>query len=197
MAVRYTGGQLVLALTRGDGDQGEVITPNARALPTVPLSIPAHTLEANGVPIDFEVRGEVVMPKLAFDELNARQLVDGQQLYANPRNAAAGTLRMLDSAVTASRRLDFYPYLLLADGTSIFGSHWAALDALATIGFKVNPHRARLHGLNELTAFRDTWLSKRDSLPYEIDGLVFKVDSVEIQQQARRDRQGTALVDRL
>ena len=183
MAVRYTSGQLVLALTRGDGDQGEVITPNARSLPTVPLSIPAQTLKANGVPADFEARGEVVMPKRAFDELNARQHAENQQLYANPRNAAAGTLRMLNPAVTASRRLDFFPYLLLADGTSVFGSHWAALDALATIGFKVNPHRARLHGLNELTEFRDTWLSKRDSLPYEIDGLVLKVDSVEVQQK--------------
>ena len=183
MAVRYTGGRLVLALTRGDGEQGEVITPNAKTLPTVPLSIPAQTLEANGVPADFEVRGEVVMPKSAFEKLNARQQADGQQLYANPRNAAAGTLRMLDSAVTASRRLDFFPYLLLADGTAVFGSHWMALDALAAIGFKVNPHRKRLHSLNELSVFRDEWLSKRDSLPYEIDGLVVKADSVEIQKR--------------
>ena len=183
MAVRYAGGQLVLALTRGDGEQGEVITPNAKTLPTVPLSIPAQTLEANSVPADFEVRGEVVMLKSAFQKLNTRQQKDGQQLYANPRNAAAGTLRMLDSAVTASRRLDFFPYLLLADGTAVFGSHWTALDALAAIGFKVNPHRKRLHGLQELSEFRDEWLSKRDSLAYEIDGLVVKVDSVEIQKR--------------
>ncbi len=183
MALRYTGGRLVLALTRGDGEQGEVITPNARTLPTVPLSISAQMLEANSVPADFEVRGEVVMLKSAFEKLNARQQEDGQQLYANPRNAAAGTLRMLDSAVTASRRLDFFPYLLLADGTAVFGSHWTALDALAAIGFKVNPHRKRLHGLNELSEFRDEWLSKRDSLPYEIDGLVVKIDSVEIQKR--------------
>ena len=183
MAVRYTGGRLVLALTRGDGEQGEVITPNAKTLRTVPLSIPAQTLEANGVPADFEARGEVVMPKPAFEKLNARQRADGQQMYANPRNAAAGTLRMLDSTVTASRRLDFFPYLLLADGTAVFNSHWTALDALAAIGFKVNPHRKRLHALNELSEFRDEWLSKRDSLPYEIDGLVVKVDSVEIQKR--------------
>ena len=183
MAVRYAGGRLVLALTRGDGDQGEVITPNAKALPTVPLSIPAQTLEANCVPADFEVRGEVVMPKPAFDELNARQLAEGHQLYANPRNAAAGTLRMLDPAVTASRRMDFYPYLLLTDGTAVFGSHWTALEAMSAIGLKVNSRRARLNGLNELIAFRDTWLSKRDSLPYEIDGIVIKVDSIDIQQR--------------
>lgn len=183
MAARYMGGQLVLALTRGDGEQGEVITPNARTLPTVPLSIPAQTLEANSVPSNFEVRGEVVMPKPAFINLNARQQAEGQQLYANPRNAAAGSLRTLDPEVTASRHLDFCPYLLLADGTAVFGSHWTALDALAAIGFKVNPHRKRLHGLNELSGFRDEWLSKRDSLPYEIDGLVIKVDSVELQKR--------------
>ncbi len=183
MAVRYTGGRLVMALTRGDGEQGEVITPNARTLPTVPLSIPAQTLETIGVPTDFEVRGEVVMPKPAFDGLNVRQQAEGQQLYANPRNAAAGSLRTLDPEVTASRRLDFFPYLLLANGNAVFGSHWTALDTLAALGFKVNPHRKRLYDLNELSEFRDEWLSKRDSLPYEIDGLVFKVDSVEIQNQ--------------
>ena len=123
------------------------------------------------------------MPKTAFEKLNARQRAEGQQLYANPRNAAAGTLRMLDPAATASRRLDFYPYSLLAGGTPVFGSHWAALEALATIGFKVNPHREQLHGLEKLMAFRDKWLPKRDSLLYEIDGLVFKTDSVDIQRR--------------
>lgn len=183
MAVRYAGGLLVLALTRGDGEFGEVITPNAKTLRTVPLSIPPATLAASRVPPDFEVRGEVVMPKSAFDRLNKRQRANDQHLYANPRNAASGSLRMLDPAVTASRRLDFYPYLLLADGTALFSSHWAALDALEAIGFKVNPHRAQLHGLNELFEFRDKWLKERESLPYEIDGIVFKLDAVESQQR--------------
>ena len=183
MAVRYAAGQLVLALTRGDGMQGEVITPNAKTLGTVPLSIPQATLGAASVPADFEVRGEVVMPKVAFDRLNARQRAEDQQLYANPRNAAAGTLRMLDPRITASRRLDFHAYLLLADGTAIFDSHWAALKALAAIGFRVSPHRARLRGLDELVVFRDKWLGQRESLPYEIDGLVFKVNSVKTQQR--------------
>ena len=183
MAVRYAGGRLVLALTRGDGVQGEVITPNARTLRTVPLSITQTALGACGVPPDFEVRGEVVMPKAAFDSLNARQRAEDQQVYANPRNASAGTLRMLDATVMASRHMDFYPYLLLADGTAVFGSHWEELEALVAIGFKVNPHRARLHGIDELAAFRDEWLGKRESLPYEIDGVVFKVDAANIQQR--------------
>ena len=183
MAVRYAGGRLDLALTRGDGEQGEVITPNARTLRTVPLSIPPPALAAAGVPEAFEVRGEVVMPKAAFARLNEGQRAADKPVFANPRNAAAGSLRMLDAAVTLSRHLDFYPYLLLADGAAVFGSHWEALEALHALGFKVNPHRARLHGVDALAGFRDEWLGKRESLPYDIDGLVFKVDAVALQRQ--------------
>ena len=177
------GGGLALALTRGDGQEGEVITPNARTLRSLPLSIPASELAAQGVPAAFEVRGEVVMPTAAFASLNARQRAEGRPLFANPRNAAAGSLRMLDAAVTASRRLDFYPYLLLAAGRPVFPSHWEALEALAALGFKVNPARERLHGVDALRRYRDTWLPRRGELPYEIDGLVFKVDAVDLQQR--------------
>ena len=183
MAVRFTAGQLDLALTRGDGEQGEVVTPNARTLRTVPLSIPPSAHAAAGVPPSFEVRGEVVMPKAAFGRLNEGQRAADKPVFANPRNAAAGSLRMLDAAVTLSRHLDFYPYLLLTDGAAVFGSHWESLDALSALGFKVNPHRARLHGVDELAAFRDEWLGRRESLPYDIDGLVFKVDAVELQRR--------------
>ena len=174
---------LTLALTRGDGVEGEVITPNARTLRSLPLSIPARELSNCGVPGEFEVRGEVVMPADAFAGLNARQRAEGKPQFANPRNAAAGSLRMLDAAVTASRRLDFYPYLLLAAGRPVFPSHWAALEALASLGFKVNPARDRLRGLDGLRRFRDTWLPRRAELPYEIDGLVFKVDSMDLQRR--------------
>ncbi len=183
LVVRYAGGAPSLALTRGDGEQGEVITPNARTLRTVPLSIASQTLDAAGVPPDFEVRGEVVMPRAAFERLNAQQLAEDKPAYANPRNVAAGTLRMLDASVTASRRLDFYPYLLLAGGAAVFDSHWASLEALHGLGFKVNPHRARLHGVDELFAFRDEWLGRREALPYDIDGLVFKVDDLALQER--------------
>ncbi len=172
---------LTLALTRGNGLEGEVITPNARTLPTLPLSIPARERTRRRVPMEFEVRGEVVMPKQAFAALNARQRPDDK--FANPRNAAAGSLRMLDAKVTASRRLDFYPYQLLAAGRSVFPSHWEALEALAALGFKVNKARARLRGVDDLRRFRDEWLPRREELRYEIDGLVFKVDSVDLQRR--------------
>ncbi len=177
------GSHLVLALTRGDGVDGEVVTPNARTLRSLPLSIPAPVRVAHRVPAEFEVRGEVVMPTGAFANLNARQRADGKPLFANPRNAAAGALRMLDAAVTASRRLDFHPYLLLAAGQPVFATHWEALDALAALGFKVNPARERLRGVDGLRRFRDTWLPRREELPYAIDGLVFKVDAVDLQRR--------------
>ena len=177
------GSRLALALTRGDGSEGEVITPNARTLRSLPLSIPAAELAACRVPPEFEVRGEVVMPTEAFARLNAGQRAEGKPLFKNPRNAAAGSLRMLDAAVTASRRLDFYPYLLLAAGRPVFPFHWAALEALVSLGFKVNKARERLRGVDGLRRFRDTWLPRRGELPYEIDGLVFKVDAIDLQRR--------------
>ena len=189
MAVRFradtaaAGSGIALALSRGDGVEGEVITPNARTLRSLPLSVPATALAAHGVPAEFEVRGEVVMPTEAFAVLNARQGAEGKEPFKNPRNAAAGSLRMLDAAVTAARRLDFYPYLLLAAGRPVFASHWQALEALAALGFKVNRARERLRGVDGLRRFRDTWLPRREELPYEIDGLVFKVDSVDLQRR--------------
>ncbi len=183
LVVRFAAGRLALALTRGDGVRGEVVTPNARTLRTVPLSFTEAELAAAGVPGDFEVRGEVVMPKRAFELLNERQLAAGERTFANPRNAAAGALRMLDASITAARRLDFYPYRLLADGAPLFDSHWVSLEALDTLRFRVNPNRKRLRGVDELLAFRDEWLGRRESLPYEIDGLVFKVDAVALQRR--------------
>ena len=174
---------LTLALSRGDGVEGEVITPNAWTLRSLPLSIPSRERAALGVPAAFEVRGEVVMPKKAFAALNARQRAEGQPQLMNPRNAAAGSLRMLNAAVTASRRLDFYPYQLLATGQPIFASHWEALESLASLGFKVNKARERLRGVDGLRRFRDAWLPRREELPCEIDGLVFKVDSVDLQRR--------------
>ena len=174
---------LTLALTRGNGVAGEVITPNARTLRSLPLSIPARELTTRRVPVEFEVRGEVVMPKQSFAALNARQRAEEKRQFENPRNAAAGSLRMLNAAVTASRRLDFYPHQLLAAGQPVFPSHWEALEALAALGFKVNKARARLRGVDDLRRFRDEWLPRREELPYEIDGLVFKVDSVDLQHR--------------
>ena len=183
MAVRYANRELQIALTRGDGQQGEIITPNARTLGTVPLSVSAERLDRIGLLHDFEIRGEVVMPKMAFAKLNRQRAEAGESLYANPRNVAAGSLRMLDSSVTAQRRLDFFAYMLLVDGTDAFDTHWEALEALTALGFKVDRHRRRLHGVSELVAFRDELMPRRNELPYEIDGLVFKVDQAVLRRR--------------
>ena len=180
MAVRFVSGRLELALTRGDGVEGEVITPNARTLRSLPLSVAPGALNETGVPADFEVRGEVVMPREAFARLNHRQIEEGKRPFANPRNAAAGTLRMLDATVTAARRLDFHAYALLAGGEPLLDSHWASLQALKRLGFKVAAEHARLSGVDALPAFRDRCMERRDELPYDIDGVVFKLDATEL-----------------
>ena len=180
MAARFAAGRLDLALTRGDGVEGEVITPNARTLRSLPLSVDPGALDEAGVPHDFEVRGEVVMPREAFARLNRRQIEEGQKPFANPRNAAAGSLRMLDPAVTAARRLDFHAYALLAAGRPVLGSHWASLQVLARLGFKVAAEHAKLSGVDALPPFRDRCMARRDALPYDIDGVVFKLDDTAL-----------------
>jgi len=180
LALRYRDCQLDLALTRGDGRQGEVVTPNARTIRSVPLSLPAEAVRNCGLPDSFEVRGEVVMPKASFQQLNAKR--EPKERFANPRNAAAGALRMLDASVTARRRLDFFAYLLLVDGAEELPTHWESLDALQELGFKVDLRRDRLNDADALLAFRERRLAERESLPYEIDGLVFKVDRANLRR---------------
>ncbi|MCU0226441.1 MAG: NAD-dependent DNA ligase LigA [Bryobacterales bacterium] len=182
LALRYRDGKLDVAITRGNGQQGEVVTENARTIGSIPLR--AHLPSPGGaLPPDFEVRGEVVMPRPAFERLNEQRDAEGLPLFANPRNAAAGALRVLDPAITASRRLDFYAYFLLVDGAPAFDSQWQCLEALATLGFKVNPQRRRCAGLPELLSAIQEWEALRPTLPYEIDGVVAKVDS-RAQQDA-------------
>lgn len=180
MAVRFVSGRLDLALTRGDGVEGEVITLNARTLRSLPLSVDPAALRKARVPLDFEVRGEVVMPREAFARLNRRQMEEGKRTFANPRNAAAGSLRMLDAAVTAARRLDFHAYALLAAGEPLLGSHWRSLEVLKRLGFKVAAEHARLSGVDALPPFRDQCMARRDALPYDIDGVVFKLDDTAL-----------------
>ena len=197
LAVRYSGGHLAIALTRGDGQLGEVVTPNARTIRSLPLSIPESPLRDAGLGPDFEVRGEVVMPRLAFDQLNSQRLRDGESLFANPRNAAAGSLRMLDASVTARRRLDFFGYMLLRDGVDAFDKHWEALAKLEKLGFKVDRDRARLDGADDLLRFRDDRMKQRQSLPYEIDGLVFKVDDSVLRRRLGSTAKAPRWGDRL
>lgn len=171
LAVRYEGGVLRQAITRGDGDTGEDVTENARTIRSLPLRVAANE--------PFEVRGEVVMPSRAFQALNEDREQQGLPRYANPRNSAAGSLRVLDPAITAGRRLDFYGYIRLPAPDS----QWGALECLSAEGFKVSAHRKRCKGLDELLAFIQEWETGRERLPFEIDGVVVKVDSQAQQRQ--------------
>ncbi len=175
MAAHYGDGRMREAVTRGDGLVGEDVTENARTIRSLPLKVKS-SLAA------FEARGETIMPRKSFEKLNAER--EKQQLapFANPRNAAAGALRALEPSVTASRRLEYFAYFLLVDGKFYYDSHWESLDALEKMGFKVNPRRKKCSDLDQLLEYCREWESKRESLPYEIDGVVVKVDSVRQQQ---------------
>jgi DNA ligase (NAD+) len=175
MAAHYRDGSMRQSITRGDGLVGEDVTENARTIRSMPLKVKSDLAA-------FEARGETIMPRRSFEKLNAER--EKQQLapFANPRNAAAGALRALEPSVTASRQLEYFAYFLLVDGRFYYESHWESLDALAKMGFKVNPRRKKCAGLDELLKFCEEWQSKRESLPYEIDGVVVKVDSVRQQQ---------------
>jgi DNA ligase (NAD+) len=177
MAVSYKEGRFVQAVTRGGGTIGEQVTENARTIRSLPL------LVANLEFPEFEVRGETVMNRMAFQRLNAAREEQGLSRFANPRNAAAGSLRMLESSVTASRRLDFYPYYLLIGGAAAFDSHWESLEWLNAHGFKVNSHRRLCGTIEEAVTFCREWEDQREALPYEIDGVVLKVDSIPQQKK--------------
>jgi len=176
MAAQYTGSRFRQAVTRGDGLVGEDVTENARTMKTLPLRV-------SGDPPTFEVRGETIMSRRSFEKLNTDRDAAGAARFVNPRNAAAGALRALDPQMTAARKLEFYGYFLLVGGEYHFTSHWESLEWLNHRGFKVNPHRRRCADVGELLAFCREWEAKRDSLPYDIDGVVAKVDSV-IQQRS-------------
>jgi len=180
MALTYENGSLVQGVTRGDGLEGEDVTGNVRTIRSVPLRIEAKKLEAIGRPKRFEVRGEVIMTRRAFEQVNAQREAAGEPKFANPRNAAAGSMRQLDPRIVAERRLDMYLYQLLVDGDVPLPEHWQSLDALAKMGFKVNPHRRLCRSFDELLAFIQEWETKRDTLDYEIDGIVVKVNDARL-----------------
>ncbi len=176
MAARYQGGQFVQAVTRGDGTVGEEVTENARTIRSLPLGVKTKLDE-------FEVRGETVLNRRAFERLNTERDERGLPRFANPRNAAAGSLRVLEPQITASRRLDYYTYFLLTSGRPARESHWESLEEMRHMGFKVNPDRKLCSSIQEVLEFCAYWEAHRDELPYEIDGVVVKVDSVPQQQQ--------------
>jgi DNA ligase (NAD+) len=183
LALIYEDGRLVRGVTRGDGTTGEDVTLNVRTVRSVPLSIPKEKLKKAGIPPNFEVRGELLMPLSSFKKMNEDREARGLATFANPRNATAGTVRQLDSRVTADRRLDFFSYIFLRDGRTYFDRHSEALAALQRAGFKVNPNYKLVHNMDNVWSFIQQWEGKRDSLPYEIDGTVAKVDRIGLQNE--------------
>jgi len=188
MAARYEDDIFRQAITRGDGSTGEDVTENARTIRSLPLSVSAPKTASKNKEAErfarFEVRGEVVMNWKAFERLNAEREERDLTRFANPRNAAAGSLRVLEPSITASRRLDFYAYFILDEaGAALFDSHWKSLEWLARHGFKVNSRRQLCASIDEALEFCREWEGHRETLPYEIDGVVLKVDSVDQQRR--------------
>ena len=183
LALVYSDGHLVRGITRGDGNIGEDVTANVRTVRSVPLSISKDKLKKTGIPVDFEVRGEMLMPIAAFRKLNEEREKQGLAAFANPRNFTAGTVRQLEPSITAQRRMDFFAYFLLKDGQTFFDRQSKTMDALEAAGFKVNPNRRLAKNLDEVWKFIQSWEGKRESLPYEIDGIVIKVDRTAWQRE--------------
>ncbi|MGH9465976.1 MAG: NAD-dependent DNA ligase LigA [Terriglobales bacterium] len=184
MALRYREGRLSLGLTRGDGRTGEDVTANLRTIRSVPLVVDAGRRAAAGLGGDFEVRGEVLMPRAAFQRLNQERAEEGEARFANPRNAAAGAVRVLDASITAARRLDFYAYGLLAGGKPVHTTQAATLEALAAAGFKVGRWRpCPGPGFEEVMEFVAACERDRDALPFEIDGVVVKVNDEALRER--------------
>jgi DNA ligase (NAD+) len=183
LALIYEDGKLVRGVTRGDGSVGEDVTLNIRTVRSIPLSIPKEKLKKAGMPPDFEVRGELLMPTASFKKINEERERAGLPTFANPRNFTAGTVRQLDASITAERRMDYFPYILLQNGRTYFDKHSKTLSALDTAGFKVNPNHRLVHAMDEVWSFIERWEEKRDSLPYEIDGIVVKVDRTGLQDE--------------
>jgi DNA ligase (NAD+) len=188
LALQYAPGaggsaHLERGLTRGDGSIGEDVTSNVRTIRSVPLSISAAKLKAAGLPQSFEVRGEVVLPQTAFVKMNEEREAAGQAPAANPRNAAAGTIRTLEPNIVAQRRLDFYAYFLLKDGEFLLSQQSTTLEALKTSGFRVNKYAKALKSIDEVVKFIADAEPLRDTLGYEIDGVVVKVDATAQQKR--------------
>jgi len=176
VALTYVNGLLEVGATRGDGLRGENITQNLRTVKSIPLSVPKEA------PPRFEVRGEVYLPKTGFKKLNEERAKEGQPLFANPRNAAAGSVRQLDPKITAKRPLDILVYGLgWAEGKAVPQTHWEIMQYLKSLGFKINPNIALCRTIDEAKAYYAKWVESQETLPYEADGVVVKINSIPFQ----------------
>jgi DNA ligase (NAD+) len=178
MALHYDQGRLTRAVTRGDGVRGDDVTPNARAIRAIPLR-----LAGPDVPAHVEVRGEVYLPRPRFEAINREREERDEEPFANPRNAAAGTMKTLDSRVVAARGLDMFCYALAQGRPAVMRGQWDMLATLAAWGIRTNSTSRRCQGLDEVWAFCEEWRDKRDTLEYDIDGVVVKVDDFALQEE--------------
>jgi DNA ligase (NAD+) len=183
ISLQYEEGVLVRGVTRGDGTTGEEVTPNVKTIRSIPLRVDAAVLKKIKLARSFEVRGEVMMTRKAFEALNRHQEQIGGKIFVNARNSAAGAVRVLDPAITAARRLDFFAYYLLVDGKVPFAKHSESLQALKQLRFRASDDWKLCVGIEAVTAYCDDWDAKREKLPYEIDGVVIKVNSIPIQNE--------------
>lgn len=175
VSLLYEKGKLVRGATRGDGISGEDITHNVKTIKTIPLVLKQ--------PLDIEVRGEIYMSKKSFNNLNEKRKANGEDLLANPRNAAAGSVRQLDSKIAASRNLDCFIYHLPNPSDFAIKTHYDALKFMKDLGFNINPNIELVKNIDEVLKYVDKWTEKRESLPYEIDGIVIKTNDIEQQEK--------------
>jgi DNA ligase (NAD+) len=183
ISLQYEDGILVRGVTRGDGTTGEDVTPNVKTIRSVPLQVDTAALKKAKLSPDFEVRGEIMMTRKSFEALNRQQEESGGKIFVNPRNAAAGAVRMLDPKITASRKLDFFAYYLYIDGKVPFAKHSDSLQALQQMRFRASSDWKLCDGIDAVISYCTSWDDKREKLPYEIDGVVIKVNDIGLQNE--------------
>ena len=183
ISLQYEDGVLARGVTRGDGMTGEDVTPNVKTIRSIPLRVDVDVLKKAKVSADFEVRGEIMMTRKAFEALNRQQEQTGGKIFVNPRNSAAGAVRVLDPSITAARKLDFFAYYFLVQGRVPFAKHSDSLGILKQLHFRASDDWKLCGGIDEVFRYCDAWDTKREKLPYEIDGVVIKVNATAIQNE--------------
>ncbi|MGE0088782.1 MAG: NAD-dependent DNA ligase LigA [Bacteroidales bacterium] len=177
IGLTYKNGILIQAVTRGDGTQGDDVTNNVKTIKSIPL-----TLQGNNFPDEFEIRGEIFLPHSSFERMNAEKAAAGEQLFANPRNAAAGTIKLQKSSIVAKRPLDCFLYFVLGNKLP-YNSHYENLMAAKSWGFKIPEHITKCHSIEDIFKFINKWDKERHNLPFDIDGVVIKVNSYQQQEE--------------
>jgi DNA ligase (NAD+) len=183
ISLQYEDGVLARGVTRGDGTTGEDVTPNVKTVRSIPLRLDDATAKKLKLGKSFEVRGEILMTRKAFEALNRQQEEAGGKIFVNARNSAAGSLRVLDPSITAQRKLDFFAYYLYVDGKAPFARHSDSLEALKKLHFRASDDWKCCDGIDAVIKYCESWDAKREKLPYEIDGVVIKVNSTALQNE--------------